>query len=558
MLINVQNIVKMKIIKKNWPLIISIMVFLALVSAILVISLEKNEGNLVYALDDPYIHMAMAKNFAQHGVWGATKYEFSSSTSSPLYTLLLSGIYFIFGVNVAVPLIINIIFAIILISMVYLLLKRYNITYFYSLTVLISLIIFTPLPALVFVGMEHILQIILVILFVYLSAKFISFQENEKKCGLYEKHLLILAPLVTTVRYEGLILLAIVCALFFIYKRYLYSIILGLAGIIPLIIYGLISVSKGWYFLPNSIILKEKASIVPYLIANHNIELIPVEIHFLQLLCAYIVFIFVYSISIHYIAKEKMKKEILVMNIVLIVLGTINFLFAGVGWFYRYDAYLIALGIFIISLSLIHLKEFKFFRNKKLNKENIQGIVFILSAFILIIALVSVPLESRGFESLKETPQSTNDRYFGHVYPAKFVAKYYNNSTIAVNDLGAVSFYSDAYILDIYGLGSKEPVYYLMEKGKYNKSEVEYWIKQKNAEIAILQPEWIVIAKRIPDAWLMVGKWNTPQNVAFGDTTVGFYLVNPSKKDYLIKNLRDFSPYIPDNVVQRGEYTNNL
>ncbi|MGF7117797.1 hypothetical protein [Methanobacterium oryzae] len=214
-----------------------------------------------------------------------------------------------------------------------------------------------------------------------------------------------------------------------------------------------------------------------------------------------------------------------------------------------------ALGIFIIALSLSEIKEFKFSISSRINRRNIAKYLLIVISFILIITLVSDPLESRGFESLKETPQATNDRYLGHVYPAQFVAKYYNNSTIAVNDLGAMSFYTDARILDIYGLGSKEPVYYLEETGEYNKSDVDNWTKEKSAEIAILQPEWIVIAPRIPDSWQMAGTWNTPQNVAFGDTTIGIYAVNSSKKDELIKNLREFSSAIPEEIKQSGEYT---
>lgn len=486
---------------------------------------------------------------------GRNKVWFYPSTSSPLYTLLLSVLYFIFGVNEITPLILNIIFAIILLTVVYIILKHYKIESFYNLIVLISLIIFTPLPTLVFVGMEHILQIILVILFVYFSAKLIASQDEKNQKEWFKSYdiiLLILAPLVTAIRYEGLVLLAVVCALIFLYLKFMYPIILGLIGALPVLIYGLISISKGWYFLPNSIILKERANILPYFITHHQIQLIPVEVQFLELLCAYLLFVILYYFLNHNILKNKIKKDILVMNIILISLGIINFLFAGVGWFYRYDAYLVALGIFIIALSLKEIQGLTF-PIGRISKKNISKYLIIIISFILIITLISEPLESRGFESLKETSQATNDRYLGHIYPAHFVAKYYNNSTIVVNDLGAMSFYTDARILDMYGLGSKEPVYYLEETGKYNKSEVDSWTKQQSA-IAILQPEWIVIAPRIPDSWQMVGKWNTPQNVAFGDTTIGIYNVNPSKKAKLIKNLREFSSSLPKEIKQSGAY----
>lgn len=134
-------------------------------------SIKNNQGHIGYALDDAYIHMAIAKNFALNGVWGITEYGFTSSTSSLLYTLLLSIIYSLFGVNEITPLILNIIFATLSICVIYRLLKQNNINNTYIFIVLQLITFLTPLPALIFSGMEHTLQILITILFVHLSAK---------------------------------------------------------------------------------------------------------------------------------------------------------------------------------------------------------------------------------------------------------------------------------------------------------------------------------------------------------------------------------------------------
>src|SRR4051794_39850568 len=65
------------------------------------------QGHLVYALDDAYIHMAIAKNLALHGVWGVQAGTFSASSSSPLWTLLLAGWFRAAGVSDAAPLLMN-------------------------------------------------------------------------------------------------------------------------------------------------------------------------------------------------------------------------------------------------------------------------------------------------------------------------------------------------------------------------------------------------------------------------------------------------------------------
>ena len=84
----------MRLIREHLPLLISVVVLWAIVGISLTLSIRENQGHIIYALDDTYIHMAMAKNFSQHGVWGMTKYGFTSSSSSPLWTLLLSLCYF--------------------------------------------------------------------------------------------------------------------------------------------------------------------------------------------------------------------------------------------------------------------------------------------------------------------------------------------------------------------------------------------------------------------------------------------------------------------------------
>ena len=65
-----------------------------------------------------------------------------------------------------------------------------------------------------------------------------------------------MCPLVTMVRFEGMFLIIIISVLFLLRKKILYSLIVLGLGFLPIVIFGLISTSQGWYFFPNSVILK--------------------------------------------------------------------------------------------------------------------------------------------------------------------------------------------------------------------------------------------------------------------------------------------------------------
>ena len=111
---NAQNPMRDRL-KRFWPILAATVLLWGALATLLIQSLRMNQGHVVYALDDAYIHMAMGKNFARHGVWGVTPYQFTSASSSPLWTFLLSVIYFLFGVDNVAPLVMTILFATLLV-----------------------------------------------------------------------------------------------------------------------------------------------------------------------------------------------------------------------------------------------------------------------------------------------------------------------------------------------------------------------------------------------------------------------------------------------------------
>src|SRR5262249_185763 len=95
----------------HWPIALALLFLWAAVAVVGRLSMERCDHRLVYPLDDTYITMAMGKNLAEHGVWGVTRFEFASSSSSILWPIVMAATYRIAGTNEAAPLLWNLVFA---------------------------------------------------------------------------------------------------------------------------------------------------------------------------------------------------------------------------------------------------------------------------------------------------------------------------------------------------------------------------------------------------------------------------------------------------------------
>jgi hypothetical protein len=538
------------ILHRHWPLVTALSILWVTIILLLIVSLRLNQGHFVYGLDDAYIHMSIAKNFALHGVWGVTPYAFSSSSSSLLWTLLLSSIFYIIGVNDLVPFILNIILATITVFLIYYILRFYKIHPVYNSLVLVGVVILTPLPYLIFIGMEHILQIILVIAFIFLSVKILT-NLNSKPLNYYL--LLILTVPLAMIRYESLILIFLVAFLFILRKKFTYSFLTIALAIIPIVIYGVISILNGWSFLPNSVILKSyftntaittSVSYLPniYTILPNTISTL------ITYLLAMIFALLLLSIAAFKLRKNKTIWEIptiwLIISGILII---IQLIFINNDWLLRYTSYLVVMGLIALLLGVYNYLPQKF--SFKFNKKSVPKYL----AISLLVFLLLSPFAIKMYY-LTITPQSTNNIYEQQYQMASFLSEYYPNGSIAANDIGAINYFTNIQCLDLVGLSSND-VAQAHKNNTFNAQELNYLANQHNVQVAIIYEEWW--AGDIPSNWIKVGEWTTPHNVILGNSTVSFYATSPQYENQLIENLKLFSPQLPKDIKQNGLYTEN-
>ncbi len=531
---------------RYWPLIIAAMVLWITIFILFRESITVNQGIFTYVLDDTYIHMAMAKNLALHGIWGVDKYGFTSSSSSPLWILLLSCVYFLFGVNTFVPLILNLILATIFIFISYSIFKFYKLPSAYNLIFVLFLIFFTPIPAVVFTGMEHILQIVLIISFVFIAVQMLS---KDKTGDLEYFILLILAALVVAVRYEDAILVSIVAVMFLLQKRLWNFLSVICASTIPVFAYGIFSIMNGWFFLPNSLITKtifveSKTKLLSsegFLVLWNN---------FINITNIYIFIPLVLALSILIFRFNKNKTFWDAPSLMIIIfIGTalLHMIVARVGWFYRYEAYLISFGIMAIAVGISEYLPAVSRLNKKLAYRHL--------AVILVILLLFIPLSGRGYNSFNEVPTATHNIYDQQYQMALFIQHYYQGDAISLNDVGAVNYIADIKSVDLLGLSGLN-VSKAILNGRYTINDVDSITRQNHVKVVIVYENLYrnYLTGGLPYNWIKVGQWKIPNRITCFMDTVSFYVIDPQDEENLTKNLREFSSKLPPDVEQSGIY----
>ena len=244
--------------KKNAPSFIAFVFLIVIVGMLEFITLRKTNGVFCYPLDDTFIHMAVAKNQALHGTWGVSSNEWVSTSSSPMFTGLLTGMYKAFGLSVYFPFILGVAGALLIIVAMQQELNRYQFLDVKSrLICLIATLFLGAIPSLAALGMEHTFQIAFTLLFIQGIASVIM--DTSKQLKLVWITAFWGACMVFT-RYENAFVVVAGCGLLFLHRRIAASIIIGIISALPIFLFGLYAVSHGGLFIPNSIQIKVRGT----------------------------------------------------------------------------------------------------------------------------------------------------------------------------------------------------------------------------------------------------------------------------------------------------------
>ncbi|REC78116.1 hypothetical protein DRF60_10675 [Chryseobacterium elymi] len=490
-------------------------------------SVSKTGGHYVYLLDDAYIHLAVAKNFALHNVWGITEYKFSSASSSPLFTFIISVLIKVIGNNDQIPLYFNAVFSV---GIIYFLTQYYEDIFndvkktFFSVT---FTLFFAVLHLQLLAGMEHIFQV-----FLFVVNIFCFFRWNKNKWALVGFYSTIL--LMGLTRFESMFYFTVMAFVLILLKKWKDAVGVLLAGFIPILIFCYFNNQQSGYFFPNSVVVKgTKLSFDSHFLIQ--LKTIVFD-NFLLNISFYKIGLFPLLLCTIFIGrdlKSKTFREAVENNFFLIIfsLTTIcHSMFADFKGLFRYEAYLLV-GF---SMALIPKVKDLFSDFKKYGRTEILISVLIALNVLLLIY--------RGWIAHKVIDNGGKNIYEQQIQSARFLHTYYNNSKVVANDIGAISYYTDIQLLDIVGLGSEETIIFNENRktfdDKFEDFLTRYCLKNKY-DIAVVYDGWF--HGHVPGNWKKAAVLKIKNKVTVARLEVSIYSINRDNFQLLQQNIRNFN-----------------
>lgn len=455
--------------------------------------LQSTRQHFTYTLDDPYIHLALARNVAL-GHYGINSGEFSAPSSSILWPFLLAP-FARLSCFEYIPLAINIGC---LGGLVYGLNQLCVAKPFWLRILLIGITLFSlNAYGLVFSGMEHSLQLWLVssVACAIVAYRHDTQQANHTTVPTVIYGIIVLLPLV---RYENLaIALPVLAYLFFKDNRQkaLITLLALLSGVLGFSVF-LWHLQLG--FLPSSVLAKSSHATSGAIVENvvKNID----QYGFMLL-------------PVAWVCQQYWRTD-RALAVVILVSTALHFTLGKFGWFGRYEPYWL---LFILIFCYDNLKH------------------SISAGFINVLPLLMMPLAfwSLIFCTVK-TPLATAYIYSMQAQTAKITQLL--GESVAVNDLGLVALKSQHYVLDLYGLGNLEAL--TLRQAHTDTLWAEALMQKKAVKYAFVFDQWFAGK---PASWLKVAELKLmTQGTLIPWDTVSFYAVDGPSKLKLTGVMKEF------------------
>jgi hypothetical protein len=523
--------------------------YLVATLVVLAIGLRRTDGRLVYVLDDPAIHLSVARALAEHGTWGVVPGQFESASSSPTWTVLLAGwLRVVPGPDSIAPLVLNVAASLAVVAVLASVQRVLRPGIGRPLDVLATValvIVVLFLPGLTFVGMEHPLHIALVL------ATVVSFHRRQVGWSVRGRPWLpyVLLVAATLTRFETAFLAVGIATALLVtgsgpglwppraarWARP--SAVLAVTGA-TIAAFGGVNVAMGQGLLPNSVLAKgAPRSFGPPL----------VQAALARIADDPLVAVLTATALGALVLLGARRPAWGFPAVVLVVTVPLHLLFAQFGWYERYQAYLIALGVYVVLGLLADLRSPDQVRASVIGPPDGASQPWTRWWVVPTLVCLLVAFSGNKPSAVVHAAAAMDETYDQRYQVARFLDRYYDGEPVATGELGYVSLFHEGPVTDIFGLGDRE-VLLEWERVHHEVPEASYWrdlMVRRDVDVVVVYPS--TFGSQVPREWIGVGRLDIGrEELTSPDRTMTFYATVPEAVDYLQESLGEFSDDLPD------------
>jgi hypothetical protein len=237
-------------------------------------------------------------------------------------------------------------------------------------------------------------------------------------------------------------------------------------------------------------------------------------------------------LSLLYFALNKeLKNELRLLAFVISISAFLHLLVGRYGWYNRYEIYIWS----SVILTLLYLNKIWIYQlPKKIGfNKMVRYMIYLPGIFC-----------SGYFLQLITTPLASNNIYEQHYQMHIFATEY--NKSVAVNDLGYVSYQNNNYVLDLAGLASIDNL--RLRKSDDNSDWMTIATQDKDVDLVMIYDKWF--KDDIPNDWKKLGELRLgKRKITPSYSSVSFYAIGCKAYTDISQLIEKFSTTLPKGVV---------
>ena len=523
--------------------------FVAVLVALVAVTLVLTGGVLTYPLDDPAIHLAVARRLAFDGTWGVVAGEYQAASSSPVWTVLLAPTQIVArgAAGETVPLVINLVAGLSVVRLLRPDLAQLRPSLRRPLdAVAVAGLVLGPLylPGLAMLGMEHVLHMAAVL------ATALAVEARWASVGCRPPPWLARAPgwtpfalmaLATGVRFESVVLLPAFVLAFGASARWsdgsvapgaaagwrsragaLAGLALSSAGAIA--VTAAVNLAYGQRALPNSVVLKSLGDRGD---TRRSIGAMAERLTSDPLLVAFaLVAVIALVLAVRF--RGGTPAAAVFPAVVTLAAITAHVWFGAVDPILRYQAYLYGLGTWALLRAVPLVRRALARRWRQVPA----------AALVLAVLPAALPAIAVTADHPDDAAVTWEQRY----QVARFLHEGYRDEPIAIGELGYIALYHDGPLTDVYGLADHE----VLEARMDDRVDAAFWDGlQRRRGFEVLVTYSFALDGEEPDGWFPVAEWRSPD--AYYEST-WFWATEPGAVRPLMARLREYERRLPPEV----------